>query len=314
MPSIALPRFPARPQRRRRFATMPISACRAARSWCPALGLITHSASCVGSAVEITPLDIDCKDERVLADALSRHGKTPIIAQSGNGNFQAWYRYNGERRQIRPWPGLPIDILGGGFVVAPPSEGEKGRYQFIQGSLEDLDQLSVLRNLPQVSTPPIQTSAEPSEWREGDCRNNELFRRLMRLAHQVDNFEQLLDYAQTHNSQFAEPMADAEVVKVTSSVWGYQCTGRNRFGTFGSWSPLEEVTEFPGDPDAFYLLSYLCAHNSKDVTFWVANGLAETFGWTRKRLAVARRRLIELGYLRPIRQAGKGHVALYRWG
>lgn len=201
-----------------------------------------------GKRSRITPLDIDCKDERVLADALSRHGKTPIIAQSGNGNFQAWYRYNGERRQIRPWPGLPIDILGGGFVVAPPSEGEKGRYQFIQGSLEDLDQLSVLRNLPQVSTPPIQTSAEPSEWREGDCRDNELFRRLMRLAHQVDNFEQLLDYAQTHNSQFAEPMADAEVVKVTSSVWGYQCTGRNRFGTFGSWSPLEEVTNSPAIP------------------------------------------------------------------
>jgi hypothetical protein len=55
------------------------------------------------------------------------------------------------------------------------------------------------------------------------------------------------------------------------------------------------------------------AHDGPDSTFWVANGLVETFGWTRKRLAAARRRLVELGYLRRIRQAGKRHAALYCW-
>jgi hypothetical protein len=80
-----------------------------------------------GKRSGITPLDIDCKDERVLADALDRHGKTPVVVRSGSGNFQAWYRHNGEGRQIRPWPELTIDILGGGFVVAPPSHVEKGK-------------------------------------------------------------------------------------------------------------------------------------------------------------------------------------------
>lgn len=69
----------------------------------------------------ITVLDVDTADERVLADAIDRHGKTPIVARSGSGHFQAWYRYGGERRLIRPRRDVPIDILGGGFVVAPPS-------------------------------------------------------------------------------------------------------------------------------------------------------------------------------------------------
>jgi hypothetical protein len=55
----------------------------------------------------------------------------------------------------------------------------------------------------------------------------ELFRRVVRAAHHVDDFEQLLDYAQTQNSQFAEPMPDAEVLKITGSAWRYQREGLN---------------------------------------------------------------------------------------
>jgi hypothetical protein len=135
----------------------------------------------------------------------------------------------------------------------------------------------------------------------------------MRAAHHVDDFEQLLDYAQTQNSQFVDPMVDDEVLRIANSVWKYQCEGRNRFGTFGSWSSLEEVSAFIDDPDGFYLLSFLRAHNHPDATFMVANGLAETFGWSRERLAQARRRLMSLGYLKRVRHAGRGHPALYRW-
>lgn len=79
-------------------------------------------ASCVASRNRITVLDVDSKDERILADALDHHGKTPVIVRTGSGKHHAWYRHDGERRRIRPWRGLPIDLLGGGFVVAPPSE------------------------------------------------------------------------------------------------------------------------------------------------------------------------------------------------
>lgn len=108
----------------------------------PAIGFMC------GRRNKIAVLDVDCKDERVLADALDRHGRTKVIARSGSGNFQAWYKHNNERRQIRPWPDRPIDILGSGFVVAPPSRGANGRYQFISGSLDDVDQLSVMRDVP----------------------------------------------------------------------------------------------------------------------------------------------------------------------
>ena len=94
----------------------------------PAIGFMR------GRRSGVTVLDVDSTDERVLADAVDRHGHTRIIARSDSGHFQAWYRHNGERRRIRPDRNVPIDILGAGFVVAPPSQSTKGTYEFISGS------------------------------------------------------------------------------------------------------------------------------------------------------------------------------------
>jgi hypothetical protein len=81
-----------------------------------ALGFLTDANS------GVTGLDIDIADETVFADALQRHGETPIKVRTGSGKFHAWYRHNGERRRIRPFGDLPIDLLGrGGLIVAPPS-------------------------------------------------------------------------------------------------------------------------------------------------------------------------------------------------
>lgn len=87
---------------------------------------------------QITVVDVDTPHENVLADALAEHGSTPVIVRSGSGHWQAWYRHNGEGRHVRPDPARPIDILGDGFVVAPPSMGAKGPYQFIRGGLDDV--------------------------------------------------------------------------------------------------------------------------------------------------------------------------------
>ena len=62
----------------------------------PAIGFMC------GRRSGVTVLDVDTTDERVLADAVYRHGTTPIVARSGSGHFQAWYRHAGERRLIRP--------------------------------------------------------------------------------------------------------------------------------------------------------------------------------------------------------------------
>ena len=67
------------------------------------------------------------------------------------------------------------------------------------------------------------------------------------------------------------------------------------------------------EPDAFALLAWLRAHQGSESTFWIANGLAENFGWRRHRFAAARSRLIELDYIVQIQKPFQGSNALYRW-
>ena len=235
-----------------------------------------------GKRSGITVLDVDTADERILADAIDRHGKTPIVARSGSGHFQAWYRHGGERRLIRPRRNVPIDILGGGFVVAPPSRTAKGTYQFIQGSLDDLASLPTLADAPTIV--PIETPSDWGRMRDGDGRNNALFKLLGRAAHNCDDFEQLLDYAQTRNAELGEPMPDMEVLKVAKSVWKMQIEGRNRFGQFGAYVPLQLSRKLARTPDAYALYGVLKAENGPNSIFPIANAMAETvigLGWYR---------------------------------
>ena len=121
----------------------------------------------LGARSQITALDVDSQDEKVLADALNDHGETPFIVRTGGG-YHAYYSYGGERRLIRPYHEKPVDILGGGFVVASPSISQKGRYEIIAGTLDDL------ANLPpiQVVLDDLRAEARIPEGR----RNNALFR------------------------------------------------------------------------------------------------------------------------------------------
>jgi hypothetical protein len=160
-------------------------------------------ANAFGFACErskITVLAVDTDDERVLASALDRHGQTPIVIRSGSGHYHAWYKRNGERRHVRPWKDLPIDVLGGGYIVAPPSVAAKGTYEFLQGSLDDLTSLPTLRNVSDLIKVPKPAAAirEPERnrsWNEmgdGSGRNDALFHDLGHKAHHVADFEELL--------------------------------------------------------------------------------------------------------------------------
>jgi hypothetical protein len=235
-----------------------------------------------------------------------------VVVRSGSGKWHAWYKHNGEPRKIRPWRGLAIDVLGGGVVIAPPSQVQKGQYQFVQGSLDDLDRLPTLQNLNLPAN-----DLTPTEWsskREGEGRNEELFRRVGRAAHSVDDFEQLLDYARTQNSQFGEPLMDAEVVKVANSVWKMQCEGRNRFGQIGAYVPLGLVKELSPTPDALALYSVFRAHNGPNSVFPIANGMADSaigLGW--RRLVNARKVIIELGLVEQVTPQTQHRPAHYRW-
>jgi hypothetical protein len=269
----------------------------------------------------LTVLDVDTPDERILADALDRHGATPIIVRSGSGHFHAWYRSGGEKRAVKPDPGSPIDILGDGFVVAPPSHGAKGDYEFIEGSLADVASLPFMRKLatsPANDAAALLVAELDSPAAETGKRNDTLFREAMRAARRCGSLEELLAHVSTVNDGFAPPLPHSEAVSVAQKAWGYEAAGKNRFGQEQAVQlSRSEVMTLSAKPDAFVLLSILRLHNWDRPTFIVANDMAATMppsGWPRKRFAAARSDLMQLGFLEQVRAASqwKG-AALYRF-
>jgi hypothetical protein len=165
-------------------------------------------------------------------EATERHGDTPIIVRSGSGNSQAWYRNNGEGRWVRPQPSIPIDVLGDGYVVAPPSKGVIGPYEFLRGSLDDLRDLPPMMGLEGLQkTRKAATQLPPGgiagaaanglrtrPWGTETSvpvgrRNNELFRRCLGAARRCDDLDQLLDWARSQND-FPVPLPDDEVAEI----------------------------------------------------------------------------------------------------
>jgi hypothetical protein len=153
---------------------LPASA-QIARKFADAQGI----AFMAGARNGITALDIDAPGEKPLQRALERHGYSAVIVQTARGKHHVWYRYNGERRAVRPEPGNEIDILGDGMVTAPPSHGPKGDYQFIAGSLDDLRRLPIMRNVPERALPPSAPLAQIRQPRTTG-RNDALFRCALR--------------------------------------------------------------------------------------------------------------------------------------
>jgi hypothetical protein len=257
----------------------------------------------VGDRTRLTILDVDAPDEGVLAQALNRHGHSPLIVRTARGKFHAYYRHNREHRLIRPWPDRPIDLLGAGFIVAPPSTTEEGSYQIIEGSLNELDRLPVLRNLDL-----------PKAGAKQGARNKSLFRHCMRHANHVDDFDALLDVARTFNDDCEPPMEDAEVMTVASNAWGYTERGENRFGRKGVFFDNADIIRLINeDPDLYMMLSLVRAHNGPNAEFIMTiDWLSETLGWGRTKVIDTRRRLIA-GYAQLIRPSRQRVAALFRW-
>lgn len=267
----------------------------------------------VGRRTGLTILDVDTSDEKTLVDALAIHGPTPIIVRSGSGNYQAWYRHApGDRRRIRPYGSLPIDILGGGFVVAPPSIGKRGHYEFIQGQLDDLDRLPTMRDAPpQIPDAPV--NIEPTLTDDGTRtiqkgqRNSALFRCSMRDAPRCESFDELLASARISNREFEPPLDDQEVKTVAHSAWKMTINGKNRFG-----APPTVIVDHPTvdalaarNPDAFALLMILERYHASNDNFILAKAMAASLGWGIRRWRAARERLVEGGFIRCVQPGGR---------
>lgn len=266
----------------------------------------------------ICVLDVDTPSEQTLCDALAKFGPTPIIVRSGSGNWQAWYRHNGERRSVRPDPAQPIDILGDGFVVAPPSLGGKGRYELITGSLADIPNLPTMRR-PVAENPSQGTPEADTDRIDVGQRNDTLWRACMAKAKSCGSLEELMQFAVAANqSSFYEPLPDDEVMRVVASAWSKQLSGENWFGSGERVVVKHEEIDnvLRRHPDAFILLTVLRRHHwGRD--FVVANAMHETMpggGWSRKRLAAARSWLEKTGEIKQVRPASKRYgPALYRF-
>jgi hypothetical protein len=129
----------------------------------------TNGIACMAGArrgmLRLVLIDVDARGaeaDRLAADAQRLHGRSRFIVRTGNDGRHLYYRHNGEKRKLRPDPSTPIDILGGGMIVLPPSLGAKQPYEIIEGHLDDLAALTTIKGLtarphPRGSPSPMTT-------------------------------------------------------------------------------------------------------------------------------------------------------------
>lgn len=280
-----------------------------------------------GPANNITVIDIDSDDQTLWTDTINRHGNTPIKVGTPSGGLHLWYRHAGEPRIIRPYVDQPIDLLGGGVVIAPPSVIPKGAYEFLDGGLDQVRNLQPAVNL-NWSTDTGRTKARHDHSTNNATsahggRNNGLYRYLMREAVHLDDLNELdelaWDYVRNHiDRNSGHRFTDAEVSATIRSVKKTTLEGRNMFGGQPHTIMLNEIRDVLHDlgPDALFLYSYIQRMNSGREEFVVANALSDHMPsgkWARKRLVAARNALEENGLIVVVKPATYTVPTLYGW-
>ena len=267
-----------------------------------------------GARNRITLIDIDSPDERIVGEAIKLYGESPIIWRTGSGNHAMPFRYNGEARRIRPMSELPIDVLGGGYAVAPPSMGTETRYEFLQGNLDDLDRLPMAR-VAKVEQLEAQGHAH-DRISEGE-RDKTLFRYALADAPHVDNLDALIDVVRTRNMNCEPPLTEAEASRIATSAWRYQQEGRNLVGLGRSFvvsnADYKLVREEGGDAAALLYCDLRSQHWGRD--FALSKAMAATMGWGLPKWRRAREALVRLGFIHRIRAGGNGphDPPIYAW-
>jgi Bifunctional DNA primase/polymerase, N-terminal/Primase C terminal 1 (PriCT-1) len=279
-----------------------------------ALGYVT------GRRSNITVLDIDTPDEKIAQDAIRQHGQPAIVTRTASGKLHLLYRYNGENRRIRPWPDLPIDVLGdNGYALAAPSKLETGSYEIIHGHLDDLARLKPMAGgLGEIAVVRRGKLVTWSEMRDGDFRNRALWEYCMRTARHCQTAEELLTRAQERNQKFKEPIMElAQVEKTARSAWKYELAGLN---FYSRPRIIIDHDTFDGlgktNPDALLLLLTLERYHGGNDRFALAKPMAASMGWSMPRWKAARSALSQAGIIRCLHPGGRGpnDPPIYVWG
>jgi len=111
------------------------------------------------------------------------------------------------------------------------------------------------------------------------------------------------------NSEFAEPLCEAEVLKVAGSAWAMEVGGRSWVGGEArAVFTQSEVGAFGGNGDAILLLARLrTAHGwNAGKHFALANSFRNSFGWTLRRYHLARNFLRNEGLIVCVCEGGRG--------
>ncbi|MEQ8431717.1 MAG: bifunctional DNA primase/polymerase [Roseovarius sp.] len=289
-----------------------------ARKWArsPKFGASDGLGIVMGQQSWVTEVDVDAVGEAWLAAAMQRFGETPISISTASGKSKLWYRHNGEPRKIRPFNGLPIDILGAGFTIAPPSWREDlgASYAFRTGSLSDI------ANLPTIPTGAFDVGTfQAAEGVQAGQRNQSLWRWCMAQARYCDDVAALVDAAATWVSAFPDPLSAGEIERCAKSAWSYQSTGRNYLGlkkpqlSEGDFI-MDNLIEYP---EAFALHQLFQRWHGNRSSFAIAPRAmseAQSPPWPRRRIEQARDILVERGYLEEISAPTKSKrkAGLYR--
>jgi hypothetical protein len=272
-------------------------------------------AAMAGKRNKFTIIDIDergAAGERLLADIQRQFGDSKVVVRTGSGGFHCYYLHSGEGREIRPDPRNPIDLIGGGPIVLPPTRGFRGNYEIIHGCIDDLTRLEPIRT---TSANLAESDIDLRSARKGE-RDKKFWGHVARQAHLVKSLDELIAIAREMNELMAEPWfdneVDSEIVKRCKYWWNKTQKGENWFGV-GRYVRIDHALVddlLMRDPDAFQLLTYLRRHQwGRD--FKLANETASLLplsgakrgqvGWDRERFTGARQRLIEYGHLIVVR-------------
>lgn len=288
------------------------------RAWAKAEHLAANDGLGIvmGKPSGITEIDVDAVGDSWVTAALERFGETPVVIRTASGKAKLWYRHNGEGRHIRPFNGLPIDVLGGGYTIAPPSFREDlgTSYAFLTGGLDELARLPLIRSdaLPCTFT----RAAEGVQRGE---RNDSLWRYCMGQARHCDDLEDLTDVALTWAAAFPEQLSPQEVDACARSAWGYEASGRNYLGLKKPQLTKGDVImdDLLDEPRALVLLQMFQRWHRTRPFFAIAPRAMSEAGtppWPRRQIEHARDVLLDRGYIieviPPRRGVSAGHYRL----
>ena len=325
--ALGIPTFPVKADKTPAVRGWQTAGLARSQAWARAMPQAEAFGFCPEKA-GITVLDIDAADPAFAEYLFARFGRPVVIARTASGRFHGFYKRAGESRMIRPEGlGVPYDILGGGYSIAPGSVTPKGTYEIVEGTLEDLKRLKpMLADASRRALPRPAANQNGLAIQEGG-RNNALLNYLGPVARDnCDTLDDLLDVAKAWaEDNFDTPMTPAEVEKVAKSVWRYQASGTNFIGLKGVGKVLLEASDMdriramsgPGTMDAIGLYAASREKYGGFDEFSIAND-AWRDKWTGDlslaRLKRARKILLDAGIIKVKRgHSSKAGAALFSW-